>query len=168
MRIIPAEAGDKSASVFIILIFLWCFCWFNLWTFGKTLPEFVFLTQDRIETHCVLLFFWEGGFISELCEENEHHESLWKQKWQMESEGIYFFFKNPVLTISVRLKRLLSLQTALTEIQSASHILSSLTFCRVSTGTQFHMQDVFLHSPSKYTSTVSDPEMIQCCIYKWL
>ena len=95
MRIIPAEAGDKSASVFIILIFLWCFCWFNLWTFGKTLPEFVFLTQDRIETHCVLLFFWEGGFISELCEENEHHESLWKQKWQMESEGIFFFLKKP-------------------------------------------------------------------------
>lgn len=59
----------KSASVFIILTCLWCFCRFNLSAFGKTLSELVFLTRERIETRYVLLFFW-----GVLCQ-----SSLWKE-----------------------------------------------------------------------------------------
>lgn len=59
----------KSASVFIILTRLWCFCRFNLSAFGKTLSELVFLTRERIETRYVLLFFW-----GVLCQ-----SSLWKE-----------------------------------------------------------------------------------------
>lgn len=68
----------KSASVFIILTRLWCFCRFNLSAFGKTLSELVFLTRERIETRYVLLFFW-GGFMSELCMKGNKSE-MWRVK----------------------------------------------------------------------------------------
>lgn len=72
----------KSASVVIILTCLWCFCRFNLSAFGKTLSELVFLTQERTETHYVVVVVvvsLGGGVMSELFMKGNKSE-MWRVK----------------------------------------------------------------------------------------